>query len=65
MIHFGTIEVKNMSHGNEQARHKPTCKPLETVAEECAIIMAAGSSSKVPSEKRKEAADPILYLDRV
>lgn len=54
-----------MSKGNERTRHEQTCKPLETVTEKCAVIVAASGSLNVPSEKRKEDAEPILYLTRV
>ena len=52
-----------MSKINEQAGHMP--KKAETVTEECPIIVADSGSLNVPSQKRKEEATPILYLNRV
>jgi hypothetical protein len=48
---------------NEQARHVP--KKTESVTQECPIVVADSSGSNVPSQKRKEDAEPILYLNRV
>ena len=52
-----------MSRVNEQARHVP--KKTESVTEECPIVVADTGSLNVPSQKRKEDAEQILYLDRV
>jgi hypothetical protein len=54
-----------MSQVNEQARHVPTGKKSESVTQECPIIVADSGSLNVPSRKRKEDAEPILYIDRV
>ena len=52
-----------MSRVNEQARHAPT--KSESVTQECPIVVAESANLNVPSQKRKEDAKPILYIDRV
>jgi len=52
-----------MSRMNEQARHQP--KKTESVTEECPVVVADSSSLNVPSQKRKEDAEQVLYIDRV
>jgi hypothetical protein len=52
-----------MSRVNEQAKH--VHKKPESVTQECPIVVADSGSSNVPSQKRKEDAEKILYLNRV
>jgi hypothetical protein len=54
-----------MSKVNEQARHVPTFKKSEGITQECPIVVTDTGSLNVPSQKRKEDAEPILYIDRV
>ena len=49
-----------MSQKNE-ARHRSNCH----IAVETTVALAAGSSSNVPSQKRKEDAKQALYLNRI
>jgi hypothetical protein len=44
-----------------KARHVTNCQ----IASATALISADGSTSNVPSSKRKEDAKQILYLNRV
>lgn len=52
-----------MSRVDEQARH--VRKKSESITQECPIVVADSGSLNVPSQKRKEDAKPVLYLDRV
>jgi len=52
--------LKNMSQKNK-ARHLSNCQ----MAAESAVIATDGSTSNVPTRKRKEDAKQILYLNRI
>ena len=46
---------------NDKARHPSNCQ----MAAESAVITTEGNTSNVPTQKRKEDAKQILYLNRV
>jgi len=61
-----TINRLKMSQVDKQARHVPTCEKPESIIKECPIVLTTdGDSLNVSSQKRKEDATPILYLNRV
>ncbi|MGA2385451.1 MAG: hypothetical protein ABSG33_02840 [Candidatus Bathyarchaeia archaeon] len=53
-----------MSQENKLARHSQNCKVAASMPE-CIVVAADVSSAKVPSQKRKEQAEPTLYLKRI
>lgn len=55
-----------MSQRNEKVRRLSNCQIApESIPEECAVIVAESSSSNVPSQKRKEEAMQLIYLNRI
>ena len=54
-----------MSKGNEQDRRVRTRKTLESITQECPVTVTDSCNLNVPSQKRKEDAKKILYLNRV
>jgi hypothetical protein len=44
-----------------QTRHQSNYR----ASAETAFVIVGGSGSKVPSQTRKEAAEPTLYIDRI
>jgi len=54
-----------MSQKNEDARCTNCQLSSESIPNGCAVIAAKSSSLNVPSKKRKEDADQLIYLTRV
>jgi hypothetical protein len=55
-----------MPQKNEDARRTSNCQlSSESIPKGCAVIAAKSSSMNVPSKKRKEDANQLIYLKRV
>ena len=55
-----------MSQRNEKVRHLSNCRITpEGIPKECVVIAAESRSSNVPSQKRKEEANQLFYLNRI
>ena len=61
LMHFWTLqEVEKMSQ-KKNARHTSNCQ----IAADASAVITQSSATNVPTQKRKEDADQILYINRI